>query len=226
MIEATDDFFDLSKPADSFGKRYNEEVVRAMRVWRSEFIRVSGGFPDIYIDYYYITGDDIVPDDYARDAGERVKVKARHHNAKASCEFHYIGAEGLWEQVQRRPPKTKTLPWSGAPMGAQEGTVGLVRLKDYYEFLQDEPGVLAERLLESNVRGYQQAVEVNREIQASLKADPIETNFWLLNNGITIITPKAAQEGHLKVSIQDPQIVNGLQTSREIFNHFLDSAER
>lgn len=69
-------------------------------------------------------------------------------------------------------------------------------------------------------------VSVNQQIQLSLEANPTETNFWLLNNGITIITPKAAPAGHLQLSIQDPQIVNGLQTSREIFNHFSKSVER
>jgi hypothetical protein len=43
---------------------------------------------------------------------------------------------------------------------------------------------------------------------------------------VTIITPKAIPAGHKQISIQDPQIVNGLQTSREIFNHFSRSGGR
>lgn len=225
LIQTTDDFFDLSKAPDSFGTRYNDDIIRIMKIWKGQYIRVSGQFPEIFIDYYYITGDDASPDDYARDAGERVKAQAALHTT-ATCEFHYIGAQQLWNQVQRRPPQAKTLKWSETPMGAQEGTVGLVGLKDYYNFLQDEPGVLAERIFESNVRGYQRDASVNEQIQLSLEADPTETNFWLLNNGITIITPKAVPAGHLQLSIQDPQIVNGLQTSREIFNHFSKSVGR
>lgn len=141
LIQMTDDFFDLSKASDSFGSRYNSDVIKIMKIWKNQYIKVSGQFPEIFIDYFYITGDDASPNDYARDAGERVKAQAAQHTT-AVCEFHYIGAQQLWNQVQRRPPQAKTLKWSEAPMGAQEGTVGLVRLKDYYNFLQDEPGVL------------------------------------------------------------------------------------
>jgi hypothetical protein len=221
MIQTADDFFDLSKQSDSFGVRYNADVVRAMTTWKTKYIKlVSGGFPDLYIDYYYVTGDDVFADEYAIDASSRVKNKTLYHNAKAVCEYHFVGAPELWDQVQRRPPKTKVLNWSETPMGAPEGTVGLVKIKDYYDFLQDEQTILAERMFESNVRGYRPDLSVNEQIQLSLRSDPLDINFWLLNNGITIITPKTNPAGHLKLGIQDPQIVNGLQTSREIFNYF------
>lgn len=41
-----------------------------------------------------------------------------------------------------------------------------------------------------------------------------------MNNGITILTEQIGAAGHLEVEVTDPQIVNGLQTSREIYNHF------
>ena len=50
-------------------------------------------------------------------------------------------------------------------------------------------------------------------------------NFWLLNNGITIIAENTQSVGHLRVTCEDPQIVNGLQSSRAIFEHFSDSME-
>lgn len=218
-IELTGDFLDLSKPADSFGARYNANVVRMMRLWKEAYIKLSGAFPEISIDYYYITGDDAVLDDYARDSGERVKQAALKH-VKAKCEVHFIGAQQLWEQVQRRPPKARTLIWAETPMQTVEGFVGLARLRDFFGFIQDENGVLAERIFESNVRGYQMDAGVNQQIRESLENVQAKGNFWLLNNGVTIISPNATPAGHLNLSIQDPQIVNGLQTSREIFAHF------
>ncbi|WP_425404319.1 AIPR family protein [Hwanghaeella sp.] len=220
-IQFTDDFFDLSKPADSFGVRYNENVVRIMRTWKETYLKVSGSFPENSIDYYYITGDDVSPDPYAVDASNRVLEKTKSH-IKAESEYHFVGAEQLWDQVQKRPPKSRKLNWSETPMAAKDGTVGLVNLKKYYEFLKDENGDLTESIFESNVRGYQQNVGVNTQIRASLDEESQKPNFWLLNNGITIITPKATPAGHLRVDVQDPQIVNGLQTSREIFDHFSD----
>ena len=48
-------------------------------------------------------------------------------------------------------------------MTTVEGFVGLVRLNTFYEFIQDEPGVLAERIFKSNVRGYQPEAVVNEK---------------------------------------------------------------
>jgi len=217
-IQLADDFFDLSKDPETFGTRYNKKIKTIMRVWREQFLRVSGEFAELQVDFYYITPDDVISDDYANDAGERVKVKVKHH-VNGNCDVHLIGAHELWGQVQKRPPKSKVLVWAEAPMSTAEGFVGLVKLKDFNAFLQDEPGVLAERIFESNVRGYQPDSTINTRIYQSL-IDPQSANFWLLNNGVTIIAPRTQQAGHLRLSIDDPQIVNGLQTSRVIFGYF------
>jgi hypothetical protein len=218
-LPLTDDFFDLSKHPESFGKRYNDRIKMMMKIWREQYIRIISHFPEVNIDYYYITGDDAAPDDYAQDACERVKVKAEQLT-NATCNVCCVGAQQLWAQVQRRPPKSKTLKWSEPPMSTEEGFVGLVRLKDFCHFLEDQPGVLAERIFESNVRGYQQDSTVNEGIAKSLEMAAGGPNFWLLNNGVTIIASQAAPAGHLHLSIEDPQIVNGLQTSRVIFSYF------
>lgn len=224
-IQLSSDFFDLSVSSTGYGVRYNDEVVRIMGVWKNTRLKLAQAFAEYSIEFYYITGDDVSPDDYAQDAGERVKKAVLALESKATCDFHFISADKLWERVQQRPPRSKTLMWAGTPMNAEEGTVGLVNLKKYYEFLQDEPGILAERFFESNVRGYQQDVGVNQNIAGTLDNGTVGINFWLLNNGVTIITPQAQPQGYLGVSIKDPQIVNGLQTSREIFNHFVKSEE-
>lgn len=218
-LPLVDDFFDLSKAPASFGARYNDRVKLMMTIWREQFLRVVSAFPEVTIEFYYITGDDAAPDDYAKDACQRVEDKVNGYT-KSACKVNCIGAQQLWEQVQRRPPKSKLLKWSETPMQTVEGFVGLVRLKDYADFLEDSPGVLAERIFESNVRGYQIDSKVNDGIIASLRSASTSPNFWLLNNGITIIAPNVLPAGHLQLNIEDPQIVNGLQTSRTVFAYF------
>lgn len=211
----TEDFFDLSKDPSSFGMRYNDTVKLAMRVWRDKYLKMVQNHPDLTVDYYYITGDDAVPDSYALDACRRIEAAAAKH-IKATCTVHCVGAKELWEQVQRRPPRSRTIVWAETPMVAKEGSVGLVRLAEFCRFLEDSPGELAERIFETNVRGFQQDSTVNKEIAKTLeeKGGP---NFWLLNNGVTIIAGKTTPGGHKQLVIEDPQIVNGLQTSRVIF---------
>jgi AIPR protein len=59
---------------------------------------------------------------------------------------------------------------------------------------------------------------VNDEIAESLQRLVDEPNFWLLNNGVTIIAHDV-QPAHMTLTVEDPQIVNGLQTSRIIFDN-------
>lgn len=220
-IQFSQDFFDLSKSPKSFGTRYSKAMKVIMETWRGNFLKIAGSFPEVAIEFFYVAPGGVSPDQYVLDATERVKLKVSEHTKgeRNNCDVHLIGASELWAQVQKRPPKSKTLKWVETPMSTAEGYVGLVKLADYYEFLQDEPGVLAERIFESNVRGYQSDTSINSEILETLRESSGQ-NFWLLNNGITIVSPNAAQAGHKQLSIEDPQIVNGLQTSRVIFRFF------
>jgi hypothetical protein len=111
------------------------------------------------------------------------------------------------------------IKWSEPPLGTKEGYVGLVKLHDWREFLVEgaDPVVLAERIFESNVRGFVLDSTINDEMASSIRNPADEPNFWLLNNGVTLIAAKAAS-AHLMLTVSDPQIVNGLQTSRVIFD--------
>jgi hypothetical protein len=76
-------------------------------------------------------------------------------------------------------------------------------------------------LFEANVRDYQGSTAVNDEISDSLKAKGGE-DFWWLNNGVTIVAAKATVSAKT-LTLEDPQIVNGLQTSNEIYRYFSDA---
>ena len=104
------------------------------------------------------------------------------------------------------------------PINTEGGIIGLVKLREYFSFIRDEKGELRRNLFEANVRDYQGSTQVNAQIQKSL-AEQWSEDFWWLNNGITIVAGKVTQTGKT-LTIEDPQIVNGLQTSREIFRYF------
>jgi len=97
--------------------------------------------------------------------------------------------------------------------------VGHVLLRDYYTFLvstdKDNDRLLRESLFEMNVRDYKNMNEVNKEIYRELekiKETDDYLEFWWLNNGATIIAEKVVYNAK-KMSLQNPKIVNGLQTS-------------
>ena len=99
-----------------------------------------------------------------------------------------------------------------------------MKLTDFYTFLQDDKSELAERIFDSNVRGYWKSTPVNRKIGETLR-NPGAADFWMLNNGITMLAADITNDGYLQEKVVDPQIVNGLQTSRQIFRYYKTGKE-
>jgi hypothetical protein len=215
LVFLSDDLLDLGRQPSQYKTTYNAKVLEVMRVFKAKYQEIAGAFPDVFIDYYYITKCDENQNADAEGAAERIKQKVKDHLSNAQGNFHFVNAQKLWTQVQLRAPRSKSLHWQSTPLETPEGWVGLVKLDAYWRFMQDEHGDLQERIFESNVRGFQQNTPVNVDIRKTLDS-PGKADFWLLNNGITILTGKASTAGYQKLEIEDPQIVNGLQTSRQI----------
>lgn len=151
----------------------------------------------------------------------REVISSMFSNSEFSFEF--VGASRLLELTRDIPTTSRTLEVAESPIGTAGGSyICLVDLKSYFKFISDA-GSLARSLFESNVRDYQGSVIVNTGIRQTLQNAQSE-DFWYLNNGVTIITPKAVLAGK-QLTIEDPQIVNGLQTSHEIYQHFSESSE-
>jgi len=153
-------------------------------------------------------------------------VRALFSDVKFSFEF--IGAGRLMTLLRRQPKTTYALRLSDTPISSKGAFIGLVGLKDFRDFITDEKGTLRRSLFESNVRDYQGTNPVNDEIQDTLKTKGSE-DFWWLNNGVTILASRPGTLSGDTLTIEDPQVVNGLQTSTEIYKFFqnkTDSDER
>ena len=226
LLIFSDDLLDLSKSVDDshIASQYHMRLREIMQTFKDKYLAFTTSHFDLAIDYFYVTkGDEIAPDEKARNSIDRVTGTAKRHMNRATVDFHCVNAQALFAQGRMRVLKDKHFQWACQPMTTEDGVVGIVRLTDFYDFLKDSDGTLAERLFEANVRGFQQNTAVNGQIRNSLNS-PEGVNFWLLNNGITIIAEKTQSAGHLQITCRDPQIVNGLQSSRAIFEHFVDTA--
>lgn len=109
-------------------------------------------------------------------------------------------------------------------VGTRKDFVVLVNLANYYFFITDEGGALRKYIFESNVRDYQGHNSVNNEIQKTLLEETSE-DFWWLNNGVTVLASDISQSTPKQLLITNPEIVNGLQTSNEIYQ-FLKSVPK
>lgn len=100
------------------------------------------------------------------------------------------------------------------------GIVSLIPIKKFYNFITNEDGIINERLFVSNIRDFKGNTLINKQIMSSL-ADNKNVDFWWLNNGITVTVEKLVNKDTIgQIYIENPQIVNGLQTSYSIFNFF------
>jgi len=221
LVVVTNDMFDLARPIDNFKTVYNEGVRSAVEIFRRLYQGIAARFPRLQFRYIYATRGDsnAVHPNVTRKKDDLSKAVASLFSS-SSFEFRFVGASDLLELARRQPVTAYEIEVTES-LSAKDGYIALVRLKNLNKFLEDENGHLRKNLFEANVRDYMGPNQVNEEIQISLRENGME-DFWWLNNGITIVASKAVQSSKV-LTIEDPQIVNGQQTSTEIFNYFSEA---
>jgi hypothetical protein len=129
--------------------------------------------------------------------------------------FEFVSASKLLELARKSPSRSYKGPLTENPMSTGQEGYGLVALPSFHDFITDEEGRFRGHLLKGNVRDCQGKTEVNQEIRNTLE-NPDSEDFWWLNNGASILCSRAHVSGKA-LTVGDPEIVNGLQTSREIY---------
>jgi len=218
LIAVTSDMFNLARPVDDFKTVYNEGVRSAIDIFRQLYTKIASRFPRLHFRYICTTRGDskTVHPNVARKVSDLQKTLAGLFSA-AKFEFSFLGASDLLDLARRQPITSYELGITES-LSSKDGYIALVRLNEFFKFVRDEAEQIRKSLFEANVRDYQGSTQVNEEIQKSLQERSKE-DFWWLNNGITIVATKAVQSSKV-LTIEDPQIVNGQQTSTEIFNYF------
>lgn len=89
------------------------------------------------------------------------------------------------------------------------------------KILTTPDGLIRKSLFDDNVRDYQGNNSINDEISTTINEEP--QKFALLNNGITIVCEEFVPSNR-QITLKNPQIVNGCQTSHVVF-HSLKSDE-
>lgn len=203
------------------GTLYKQSLLDVVKQFHAVYRGALSQRPSLSIAFYYASlGEHVDAKVEARKEQFKTRLQELFSQAAISCDL--AGAKRLLDLFYIMPPKTKVLetsrqvPWS--KLG--KSYISLVPLPKLYEFIT-ENDVLQARIFEANVRDYQGDVTVNKEIRETL-AGATPEEFWWLNNGITILATEVGGAGDF-LNITDPLIVNGLQTSYEIFNHFKQS---
>ena len=213
------DLFDLARSPASLVGVYNEHLMESIQRFRALYRQLASSFPTLKVTFCYASKG-TEPSNNTRRKVDEVKRIVMTHFPRCEFRFCFLGATELLDLARREPQRTYGLPLAESPIsfGEQVGFVCLVRLRDYFEFITDDQGVLRRQIFEANVRDYQGRTQVNDDIQASLR-DRASEDFWWLNNGVSIVATQASLAGRT-LTLEAPQIVNGLQTSTEVYNYY------
>lgn len=113
--------------------------------------------------------------------------------------------------------------------GVEKSYMAYIRLDEFLKIISfkniDNKGkfIINESVFEDNVRSYQGRNEVNSKIMDTLKSENKRKMFFVLNNGITIITQELNYNDSSNLfNIDNFQIVNGCQTSNVLYEYYLD----
>jgi hypothetical protein len=182
--------------------------------------------PTLLLRFYYVSQADKV-DTKVETRRKQFLSELETYFANVDSDMVFVGAETLLKWFNRQIETTIPLPMKSSAFSRVPGTayVGLVRLTDFYKFITDDAGALREHLFESNVRHFQGPTKVNKEIRETLVEKEPTTDFWWLNNGVTIIASEFSGDREL-LSVTDPLIVNGLQTSFVVHDYFSSSGSQ
>ncbi len=202
---------------------YGEPLLTAVKKFHDVYHQGLLKQPKLTVTFCHVSlGEEINPK--VEERAKLVMEKARSIYPTVDCSYEYITGSRLLTLFNQHPEETLQLvtpKYFDSQAFGRTGYICLTKLPDFYKFISKND-VLQEYLFDANVRAHAPDVKVNKGISTTL-ANPVSEDFWWLNNGITILASAVSYVGG-KLHITDPLIVNGLQTSYEIFNHFNSGA--
>jgi hypothetical protein len=211
-------------PTDSATKLYSQELLDHVAQFRSLYKLVLPMKPTLSVEFFHAAHSDTV-DPKVSERGAILCTCFKQSFPTARCSYTPITGTELVILSQKREESTlalkvsKYFDWSSF---TRDAYTCVVRLGDFFSFISSD-GEIREHVFEANVRDYAPDAKVNDGIQETL-GHPAGDDFWWLNNGITVIASNAYfSSGSLQIT--DPLIVNGLQTSHEVFRHFKDGGD-
>lgn len=224
LITTLPELFNLEKSEDALLVRFNPDLVEKALIAREAWKKctIAGGQLIVTFNYCAYT-EKIEINSAFTSKVEQLKELSLKQFVGAKVEYSNYSSEELLKLYQSHRDERLSLTFKETPLSTSYqthgiGYVGTVKLGEYKTFLSNEDNSIRENLFESNIRHFQGSVDVNEKIKTTIETPSIE-DFWWLNNGITIIADNPSLVG-TTLSLDNIQIVNGLQTSYSIFlNH-------
>lgn len=226
LLKVSSNLLDLEFDAKKYAGRYNSKILEKFEVFRNTYINLITKKPNLKIKYFYVSkGVDIHPN--VTQQAEELKNEVSSILTDSIIDFSFVTASNLIDIYRKRDSTVFNLKLQENPLSSQGKVfISLVKLHDYFDFITDSSGQIIKYIFESNVRDYQGKTSVNHEIKTTLEDELSKEDFWWLNNGVTILATDVSAPGGKELVIHNPAIVNGLQTSNEIYLYFSDKERK
>lgn len=211
----------------SFTGRYEEKVLAFFENFKDLRIKLLTSKVKLVFTYVYVAvANDLHPNVQSQANELCDQIHQLFPGTMTSVVVEFVDASKLMELINAQASQRFSLTLADNPIaiGTKKDYIALVNLGTYYKFITDDSGALRKYIFESNVRDYQGHNNVNNEIRETLISETQE-DFWWLNNGVTVIAEDVSQSTPKQLLIINPEIVNGLQTSNEIYFHFREHPE-
>jgi len=181
------------------------KIFRKSRLERSKFS----------CEVFYVTAS---PDINISEKIKHLEEELKKNSLAIPFEFEYLGAQKILDLTSKNDEQIE-IKFDSQPLNISEkdiettGFAGFVNGNELIKSLLDKEGNFKSHLTEGNIRFFLgEDKKINSSIIDSAN-DPIKaSNFWAMNNGLTIIGDTIAPLDAKGYSITNPQIVNGCQT--------------
>lgn len=219
MDSSLTELFDLGIKTDNLKSKYKNDILKKRELLVVLYRKLAPALMKCSIYIRYISrgiatsvADNIVA------KGEKIEATCSGFFLGSTAQMRFIGSKELMTCYRNKRNGTIEL---NTQKVFQNGTdfVALVRLGDYFKFITDSEKKLKRYFFEENVRDYLGANRTNTDIMDTLSSSE-STDFWLFNNGITILASRAVLYDRL-IEAENIQIVNGLQTTNSVYNYFI-----
>lgn len=213
---------DFNRDEDHLAKTLNPRVIEITRRFLSVYRSLDMPSLRIFTCFASLKADQVHPNTVEK----ATLLRGVLSDCFAACtpEILFLDAAAIADMAREKPATTRKLALAENPISTDTagGYIGVVRLDEYERFITDASGKLDGSLFEANVRDYEGETSVNRSIQSTLEHQDTNVDFWWLNNGVTIVANRV-QPANKLLELESPQVVNGLQTSHEIYKRTRES---
>ncbi len=230
LKEGIEEIFNLDIPLKKLQMiGANKDILEIADLIRKIFRKTRTERAKFVCEVFYITA---APEVRISPKIKHLETELKSNSLAIPYEFEYIGAQGLLDLTNTLDEQIE-ITFDSQPLNISEkdvdttGFAGFVNGKELVECLIDEEGNFKSHLTEGNIRYFLgEDKKINSSIIESALDEVRSSNFWAMNNGLTIIGDSVEPLDAKNYSVSNPQIVNGCQTIHCLYHAYIAGEKR